>query len=479
MSSRSSLYFVAVACLLAGCATVGRAPLPDDAPDSVHGCAQLFERVERSVTSFGVRDDEAHVLKGHPWLRSSRFLASFRESVSGDGLDQWLSLMAELDARARSHELANLPADARGRLGGDIKARLSDCRDTLVSFDAGRPDRVEQIREAAEVPDAYIEWRRVLGIYPISGWFLLEGVKDWQADVRSQFAGAPDLAGAREYRPPRGPRPDPAEVAAWIEGASDNPLGIPLPDQATADRLFRAFAPVYAVETEGRFDRPGVPVREPDGITVDPKPVVYGRISHSRLGDRSLLQLNYLVWFSARPRTGAFDMLGGRLDGVYWRVALAADGRPLLYDSMHACGCYHMAFPADALEPRPPKGGLNEPLVVPRAAPAGPGRMVLYLEARTHYLVGIGRRAPSEVSGDTYELRSYHELRSRPGGPGLFGEHGIVPGTDRREELFLWPAGVRAPGAMRQWGTHATAFVGERHFDDPYLIERYFRLSED
>ena len=29
---------------------------------------------------------------------------------------------------------------------------------------------------------------------------------------------------------------------------------------------------------------------------------------------------------------------------------------------------------------------------------------------------------------------------------------------------------------MRQWGHHATAFVGRRHFDEPYLIERYFAI---
>jgi hypothetical protein len=27
---------------------------------------------------------------------------------------------------------------------------------------------------------------------------------------------------------------------------------------------------------------------------------------------------------------------------------------------------------------------------------------------------------------------------------------------------------------MRQWGHHATAFVGLRHFDDPDLLERRF-----
>jgi hypothetical protein len=30
---------------------------------------------------------------------------------------------------------------------------------------------------------------------------------------------------------------------------------------------------------------------------------------------------------------------------------------------------------------------------------------------------------------------------------------------------------------MRQWGRHATAFVGRRHFDDPRLVERYFEID--
>ena len=39
--------------------------------------------------------------------------------------------------------------------------------------------------------------------------------------------------------------------------------------------------------------------------------------------------------------------------------------------------------------------------------------------------------------------------------------------------------GIRSPGAMRQWGHHATAFVGRRHFDDPYLIEQLFTLEKE
>jgi hypothetical protein len=42
------------------------------------------------------------------------------------------------------------------------------------------------------------------------------------------------------------------------------------------------------------------------------------------------------------------------------------------------------------------------------------------------------------------------------------------------ERFILWPTGVVSPGAMRQWGRHAVAFVGERHFDDPDFMDRIF-----
>jgi hypothetical protein len=36
--------------------------------------------------------------------------------------------------------------------------------------------------------------------------------------------------------------------------------------------------------------------------------------------------------------------------------------------------------------------------------------------------------------------------------------------------------GIDNSGAMRQWGVHATAFIGRRHFDDADLIERRFEV---
>jgi len=59
----------------------------------------------------------------------------------------------------------------------------------------------------------------------------------------------------------------------------------------------------------------------------------------------------------------------------------------------------------------------------------------------------------------------------------VFGPDGLVAGTERMERWFFWPMGVPSAGAMRQWGRHATAFVGRRHFDDADLLERRFELD--
>ena len=61
----------------------------------------------------------------------------------------------------------------------------------------------------------------------------------------------------------------------------------------------------------------------------------------------------------------------------------------------------------------------------------------------------------------------------------LFGSDGLVAGSERAERWLLWPMGVPSPGAMRERGHHAIAFVGRRHFDDADLLDRLFELMEE
>jgi hypothetical protein len=105
----------------------------------------------------------------------------------------------------------------------------------------------------------------------------------------------------------------------------------------------------------------------------------------------------------------------------------------------------------------------------------------LRVAARTHYLERVILDAGLPEPAREYVFADDDALRSLPLGAGgrrsLFRPDGIVQGSERGERWLYWPMGVPEPGAMRQWGRHATAFVGRRHFDDPGLLERYFTLE--
>ncbi|MBE0587855.1 MAG: hypothetical protein IH617_07415, partial [Hydrogenophaga sp.] len=100
-----------------------------------------------------------------------------------------------------------------------------------------------------------------------------------------------------------------------------------------------------------------------------------------------------------------------------------------------------------------------------------------------HYLTALS--TARDLVGEPYEHRVESVLRSLPWlgtEPGtrrsLYGPGGLIAGTQRGERYLFWPMGVRDAGAQRQWGHHATAFVGRRHFDDPDLIDRRFERVE-
>jgi hypothetical protein len=260
---------------------------------------------------------------------------------------------------------------------------------------------------------------------------------------------------------------------------------VPRVEGTALDALLAAYAPDYAIDTATNDDRPGRPFRRDDGVPdVDASsPVVYTRLAWTRFDGALLPQLVYTVWFAQRPPRFAGDPLAGRLDGLVWRVTLDRDGAPLLFDTIHPCGCYHQFVPTARLVAKPPEPGVEEGALVVQTLPELPvgARVRLHVAAGTHYLRRVepvaagGAPAPGE---DRYRLDRESALRTLPlaagGTASLYGPDGIVAGTERPERYALWISGIESPGAMRQWGRHATAFVGRRHFDDAFLVERYF-----
>jgi hypothetical protein len=259
----------------------------------------------------------------------------------------------------------------------------------------------------------------------------------------------------------------------------DNPLKIPLPETTQREILFNTYAPRYLIDQDGPDDQPGYPTwTANDDIRIDTtRPAVFQYLSWTRYQEMNLLQLNYLIWFPARTSTGPFDLLAGKLDGLIWRVTLLPDGEPLVLDTIHACGCYHLFFAGGSTRPIPPGPGLEEPAFFPTTKQFRYTDLplTLRLSAGSHYLVRVMSEAELDDSIHYYKQYPADTLRNLPRYDlhprNLYGPDSLVSGTERGERFLFWPMGITSPGAMRQAGHHATAFVGRRHFDDAFLFE--------
>jgi hypothetical protein len=484
---------LAATALAAGCATVNE-PLQSNlrlAP--ARECAAWFQKLDGAVERAGVRDAGAHRIAGFPYLRADRFLASFRDQAATNeaAFADWVNRLVDLDRSAREAEVANLPARSLAELPATnvpaALARTEQCAAALRAIDLSDTGRRALLRARAKVPDDYSTTKRTLGLYALTRIPFYRGVENWQEDARAAFSR--EVRGPVLRYAPDGPPVSAEQVAQIVSNMGRDALGAPLLSAEEREILWRAFAPVFEIETAGDYDRFGPLswVAGPSPAVDVSRPTAYRRLAFTRVEGRVHLQLVYTIWFPERPRAGSLDLLGGRLDGLVWRVTLDQRGRALVYDTIHPCGCYHMFFPTERVRPRPaPERGIEwafVPLTLPLLEPAAP--VAVLLATGTHYVVGVRAAAAEEPTSRAGEIRHYsfaeeadlRTLARADGGTrGAFDSNGIVPGTERGERWLFWPMGIADPGAMRQWGTHATAFVGRRHFDDADLIERRFAV---
>jgi hypothetical protein len=468
------LVVVTLALAAAGCATLP--PVIPEAADCRANYLGIDERVERA----GARNGGAHRIEGFPYLRSDRFLASFvAEAREGSTFDAWVLRLRQLDLAARASELRNLGWDDPA----EELRHLDQCGGEWAARDLADPARRAQLRERVAVPDDYSMLRRTLGVYPVAAIFLDMGIRDFNAQVLA------------DYETPHAALEAPGPLVLWqpSESVAGAPLGRDRPRDALAipvleakdwQALAQAHAPHWLIETAGDHDLIGAPVLDPRPAVDPARPVTYFQPAYTRFGDRVLTQLVYTTWFAERPKSGAMDPYGGALDGIVWRVTLDERGAPLLYDTIHACGCYHYYYvPEGGTLRRKAAGGSmwQEPVLLPQVAPPAP--FAIRVQSGTHYvrrLVPLAEVNAARVA--LYEQAPYDQLLSlvaRDGRRSLFRDDGIAEGTERLERIFLWPAGIESPGAMRQWGRHPTSFVGRSHFDEPRMLERLFEVVPD
>ena len=471
--------------LLTGCAgsrTHNIAPHTDNVTLSgeVGDCARWFSDIETSVVRQQTRDAQASIVPGYPYLRVNRFLSAVANTSGTQGFERWVDNLVELDREARHYESTNLTAP-----GGIDTAELIRCGDVLRTHDLNNTEAKTQLRNRAQVPTSYQKAHRVLGLYPVTALGFSWGIRNLHAEQQRVFdtptASLPVSGHLRRYVSGDAEADLPASVVADILAkARDNTLGTYAIDDEHSAQLFRHFAPTWEVDVVDTNDElAAVRLDESAKPDVDVnEPTVYTLLSQTLVNGKPHLQLNYTVWFAARPVKSVFDLLGGQLDGITWRVTLDHDGTVLMFDAIHNCGCYHVVLPTPALRLRTTQVGFEEPLFVPKTLPTMT-QPVIRLSSGAHYIQDV--YAQDRFTGDrrSYEFASYNTLRSInvPGSDrrkNLFDSRGIVVGTERAERWFFWPMGVVEPGAMRQWGTHAIAFVGERHFDDGDWIDRYF-----
>ena len=491
--NRLIILFFLLVLLGSGCASLSaqRATQSWERPAD---CLDLFNRLDQAVQAAGVRDGATAPVRGFPYLRVNRFLAGLGKSLKGEAEKrQWVQWMQELDLQARRKEIENLPPPAFVSLSGKVwtqgekerlHSRVASCSSRLLERDMDRGDFYSTLDGLPVVPDEYSSLLRVVGLYPLTAIpvAIVTGNVQRKADRWfSENLGSLPLEGdLRTFFPADGIFLEEKEIEKKIADSRKNPLGIFPSQEKTLGELTRHFAPVFVQDVAAPYDLPGRVFWKGDRVEVDAqKPTVYYYFSQAYLREEPVLQINYVVWYSAREGKRSPWIERGHLDGLTVRVSLDGKGKPFMIDVINNCGCYHF-FAPDEIRVRgkilQPSG--FEPFVPQRLPRLSSGeRFSIRVNSGWHQVERIlpVRETPGSTS---YELVPYGELESLPRDGGskesLFDSHGIAKGTERIEAFILFPMGIPRVGSMRQRGHHAIEFIGRAHFDDPDIFNRNF-----
>ena len=470
---------VAIALLGAGlvaCAPLGRSPSPFTGfYKDYASCRQEYAEMDARVARAGVGSAEFYRVPGHPYLRTDRLLASFRNDVQGlEDVSEWLGRMRELDQDARDYEYINLGmTELQAAIQRD---RFLNCGRVLATVELRDPSAWEKLVAVVYPEDDYSDWARWLGLHALRVRTLRAQELAANQELQQQHREA--VARSNES-PTRLWMARPAEESTPLPLIADtvqlNVLGYPNLLVSQWRTLVDTHAPALWVESAADVDQPAAPTWTVQGLSADPSsPQLSYQVGYTRYRDETLVQITYTIWFKSGERATHVP-----IDGMIWRVTLDRRLEPLLYESLHPSGDDHRWYVVHPMRLRAeadPELSFIAPDLAPAATP------VLHFEAGTHRLrrvVSSERLRPSQTMN--FELRAYEELYTMPlpdgGSRSLFDPNGMIAGSEARGEAPGWSSGIPHPGALRQAGHHAVTHIGRRHFDDPDLLDVTFATS--
>jgi hypothetical protein len=244
--------------------------------------------------------------------------------------------------------------------------------------------------------------------------------------------------------------------------------------------LLSEYAPVLMLRQQHAHDRSGRIVLQGEAgrprAAVDRSvPTVYGRVSMTRYDGNGLIQLVYTVWLPDPQDAG---ITSGALDGLVFRVTLNSAGDPVLFDSMRASGRNHHFVTTGQSRPRQDTVATA---ITPISLPLAPDGHRVRIGVNQQREIDSIDFVPQSRGQQSYQIVAETTLKSIAvngafaNRRSLYRPDGMVTGAGG-SNLLMWPSGIRQPGAPRQWGHHATALGGRRHFDDARLIDQLFTI---
>jgi hypothetical protein len=357
----------------------------------------------------------------------------------------------------------------------------------MLVHDQLRPDFYEVLLVAVQDTDEYSTLMRIFGLYPIAAipvaivtHRVFDEIAEWHQLPPDALLPQGTLTA---FGPAESLEFSGKTVREILERSAQNPLIIPLPSVADRKALSETFAPVIIQNLAADYDRPGEMVWGHKQLEIDPdSPRAYYYFTHAYFKNEPVLQINYVIWYSARGGPNSPVIERGHIDGLTVRVSIANSGKPFMVDIMNNCGCYHLFVPRKEKvhQIRP------SPLAIDAFVPAWLAedfpqkRLTIRVISGWHQVANIdARRIP--VDFIPYRLAPYQRLEMLPKNDShyesMFTAKGIRKYTERIESDIFIPMGVPQVGRMRQRGHHAIKFVGRAHFDDPHLFDKHFEFK--